>query len=236
MFINFVGCTPSEPIENVEIPPSDRVINFSGMEWIVRKSGETREGPGPNFFSDSSDNVWLDSEGRLHLKITQRGGYWYCAGITAKHSLGYGKYVFYVNSDINELDDNVVAGLFTYLNDQEEIDIEFSKWSDVDGVNTQYVVQPGEVSGNRLKFDIPPGVRPAVHSFDWSNDKIVFQTAYVKSNTDKQILESWTYRGEDIPMEGNEKLKMNLWLYKGLVPKNVSEQEIIIDSVRFMLR
>ena len=105
---------PNEPIT--------RIINFSGYEWIVRTSDDAKQGPGPNLFSDSEDNVWVDNEGRLHLKIVQKGGHWYCAGVTLRLSQGYKKYVFYVASRVDQLDENVVGGLFTYKNDNEEID------------------------------------------------------------------------------------------------------------------
>jgi len=92
---------------------SDRVIKFSCYDWVLRNTKIIRQGPGPNFLSDTQDNVWVDEQGRLHLKIRQRGGIWYCTGITMKNSLSYGKHTFYVNSDITMLDDHVVAGLFS---------------------------------------------------------------------------------------------------------------------------
>ncbi|NEU73400.1 hypothetical protein PI95_012690 [Hassallia byssoidea VB512170] len=45
-----------------------KTINFSGYVWEVRSSGDG--GPGPNHWS--SDNVWVDQDGYLHLKITQQ--------------------------------------------------------------------------------------------------------------------------------------------------------------------
>jgi hypothetical protein len=47
-------------------------ISWSGYEWTVRSSDGAAQGPGPNIFSDSRDNVFVDSKGDLHLRITQR--------------------------------------------------------------------------------------------------------------------------------------------------------------------
>ena len=47
-------------------------IRWSGYEWKVRSTGGAAQGPGPNIFSDSRDNVFVDSKGDLHLWITQR--------------------------------------------------------------------------------------------------------------------------------------------------------------------
>lgn len=71
-----------------------RVITFAGREWLVKDWGATTFGPGPNYFSDSIRNVWVDQSGRLHLKLTKQNGTWYAAEVIAKESLGHGKYSF----------------------------------------------------------------------------------------------------------------------------------------------
>ncbi|OAD23457.1 conserved hypothetical protein, secreted, partial [Candidatus Thiomargarita nelsonii] len=48
---------------------ADRQIVFSDITWQV-KSSVSPVGPGPNYFSE--DNVWLDENDWLHLKITHR--------------------------------------------------------------------------------------------------------------------------------------------------------------------
>ncbi len=212
--------------------PTDRIIKFSGFEWIVRTNKDVKQGPGPNYFSDAEENVWLDKQGKLHLKITQQGGIWYCAGLTARQSLGYGSYTFYINSDLTNLDPNVVAGLFTYLTDSEEIDIEFSKWSDPLNFNAQFAVQPADKSGNKMRFDIPKQSGTTIHVFEWKENYIDFFSGYIK---DELIvpLKTWRYVGLDIPKAKEEKLKINLWLFKGQIPSDLKEQELVIDSVSF---
>ena len=46
-----------------------RTISFAGRKWTV-KTGTGA--PGPNYWSDSSSSVWVDSSG-LHLKIRKVG-------------------------------------------------------------------------------------------------------------------------------------------------------------------
>jgi uncharacterized protein (TIGR02145 family) len=92
-------------------------IHFAGLIWDI-KSGYG--GPGPNYWSDSPQNVWLDDSGQLHLKIRQDendSNKWYCSEIIAQQSYGYGEYRFYVSSNVNNLDSNIVVGLFTYETD-----------------------------------------------------------------------------------------------------------------------
>lgn len=229
----FTNCDKrSTPEENQIITPSERIIKFSGYDWIVRKTKSAKEGPGPNLFSDSEDNVWVDNQGKLHLKITQKGGQWYCSGITLRNSLSYGKYTFFINSDVSKLDDNVVAGLFTYLTDTEEIDIEFSKWSVSDNMNTQFAVQPSGKNGNKVRFDIPSDLGPTTHSFNWQKNKISFESLSQNSAV-SNVLHKWDYMGGDIPSDKEERLKINLWLFRGQMPKTLQEQEIVIDSLKF---
>lgn len=231
----FVNCSSSTDSDtDVPIVPTDRVIQFSGMDWIVRTTRDKKEGPGPNMFSDSEKNVWVDSQGKLHLKVRQESGNWYCSGVIARQSLGYGKYIFYVNSDVSKLDQNVVAGFFTYLNDEEEIDIEFSKWSIPSNQNAQFAVQPSEIVGNKKRFDIAPNSGPTTHYFDWQPDQLLFKSSYTDAKGADQTMHEWTYAGKHVPKAKTERLRMNLWMFRGQMPSDLKEQEIVIDSVRFI--
>lgn len=231
----FINCSRNEDLD-IETPttPTDRVIRFSGMDWNVRNTREKKEGPGPNMFSDSDKNVWVDSQDRLHLKVRQEGGNWYCSGVIAQRSLGYGKYIFYINSDVNKLDQHVVAGFFTYLNDEEEIDIEFSKWSVPTNQNAQYASQPSEIAGNKQRFDMTTNIGATIHFFDWRSNQILFKSSYKDDKGAENTIQEWAYLGKNIPTEKSEKLRMNLWLFRGQIPSDLKEQEIVIDSVRFI--
>lgn len=231
------SCSSEANESDEQVVRTERIIKFSGYEWIVRTSNDDRVGPGPNYFSDSEDNVWVDEDGRLHLKIIQRGGIWYCSGIILKHPLGYGQYVFYLASDVSKLDQHVVGGLFTYLNDEEEIDIEFSRWSDPDNQDSQFAVQPSNRSGNKERYDLNLLTERSTHSFNWQPDRIDFfsrQEHGLTVNEENRIHE-WIYQGSNIPPNrGTERLRINLWLFRGQVPSDAKEQEMIVEKVEFI--
>lgn len=94
--------------------PYSRTLTFAGHNWCV-KAAKSQVGPGPNYFSDSTNNVWLDNMGRLHLKIYRSGSRWYCAEVVSEESFGYGTYRFYIDSPVDKLDPNIIFGLFTRL-------------------------------------------------------------------------------------------------------------------------
>lgn len=235
-FLTLASCSTKEDAN--EVPPTftTRVINFSGYEWIVRTSDEKKEGPGPNLFSDSEENVWIDNEGRLHLKIVQRNGQWYCAGVTLKHSQGHKKYVFYLSSRVDQLDENVVGGLFTYKNDDEEIDIEFSRWSMTTNQNSQFALQPAGKAGNKYRYTMDLNTNRSTHFFDWKVDQIEFGSyqGHTLNPENDAIINAWTYKGSDIPPLNDERLKMNLWLFRGQSPTNAQPAEMIIERVEIL--
>lgn len=222
---------------------TERQIEFSGYSWKV-KSSEYPVGPGPNLFSDSKENVWVDKDGWLHLKITESDGKWCCAEVITEASFGYGKYIFYAASRVDQLDKNVVAGLFTWDDtapqyNYREIDIEFSRWAEEINDNSQYVVQPWCNPGNMHRFNIELNGHYTTHCFDWGSDSIFFQSIYDHHPCplppdDPSVIESWLYTGNDIPPCGKENVRINLWLYNGIPPSDGKEAEIVIKKFEFL--
>jgi len=222
---------------------SGRIISFSGYDWLVKSSSSTFSGtaaPGNNFYSDSSENVWVDGNGWLHLKITNKNDKWYCAEVSLTKPLGYKKYIFQVNSRIDEFHPNVVGGLFTYLDgtdNAEEIDIEFSKWGIVQRpTNAQYAVQPSDSIGNTKNFNLNLTGEATTHQIDWKPGKIDFVSyhGYYPSipSDSTMIISRWNYSGKDVPKNQNGKLHINLWLFhRGEIdPADHPETEMVIKS------
>ena len=209
-----------------------RTITFSGYDWSVKVS-TGRVGPGPNYFSDGTNNVWVDPQGRLHLKITNAKGKWYCAEVVSKPSFGYGTYRWYLDTPVDNLDPNVVLGVFTWSDlpdyNHREIDIEFSRWGSVNNQNAQYVVQPYTNPGNIVRWDEPPGLSQTNHGFNWQSGSIFFQ-----SLNGPNTIQQWTFNGPGIPMPGGENARMNLWLVNGRAPTNRQPVEIIINRFEFV--
>lgn len=210
-----------------------RIITFSGYEWVVESSGDRRIGPGNNLFSASTENVWLDKDGRLHLRITNRGGIWYCSKLTMLHSYGYGKYIFQVDSRVDNFDKNVVGGLFTYRNDTEEIDIEFSRWSIDGNMDSQFAIQPSSKAENKRRYFLNYSLPQSTHWFNWQPEHIDF-LSYRGHATgtpeEKDIIQKWSYTGPDNPPDLDERAKINLWLFRGNPPSNDKETEMIISK------
>lgn len=214
-----------------------RILTFSGYSWLVKSSFDKSVGPGPNYFSDSKENVWFDQNGQLHLKITYTNNRWNCAAVSMLNSYGHGRYLFYVNSRIDNFDKNVVAGLFTYASDTEEIDIEFAKWGISGGTNSQFTVQPASLAGNGKPFNISRSDLQTTHWFNWQSGRIDFASFAGHSTTlpaAAAILQQWSYTGKSIPPDINETVHLNLWLFKGMPPSDLQETEIVISAVKIL--
>jgi len=222
-------------------PPGPRTIVFSGHTWTV-KSSSGQVGPGPNFFSDSASNVWVDAQGRLHLRITKSKGKWQCAEIVSVESFGYGTYRFYLDSAVDSLDPSVVLGLFTWNDvpdyNHRELDIEFSRWGAASNQNAQYVVQPYDVAANIVRFEQPAGVAQSTHSFRWMTGGVAFQSVRGFEATNPaagDVINTWSYSvGSGTPVPGGENARLNLWLFQGRAPTDGREVEIVVNRFQFI--
>lgn len=216
-----------------------RTIHFSGYDWTV-KSSTNRVGPGPNYFSDSADNVEVDGRGRLHLKISRREGRWTCAEIISKRSFGYGTYRFYLDASVDSLDSQVVLGMFTWSNDpaykHREIDIEISRWGKANNKNGQFVVQPSTRPQNIVRYQIPTGLAGSTHIFTWKSESVSFQAIEGQLNTapdSRSIIQQHTFT-QNIPRAGDENARINFWLWAGKGPTDDKDVEVIISKFEFV--
>ena len=224
---------------SVTVNPIETIgtINFSDIRWDVRPGSESPQGPGSNYWSNSTENIWKDGDGQLHLKITYRNGTWYCPEIYTQESFGYGKYYFFVSSRVDELDKNVVGGLFTYLDDNNEIDIEFSKWGQSTADNSQYVVQPYYHAGNTHRFNTQLNGDYSTHCIDWHQNHINFFSLhghYYTPPDSGYIIDEWEYTGVGIPTTSTEKVHLNLWLVDGNPPSDGQSAEMIVKEFKFI--
>lgn len=140
------GCKQSDP-EDVLGRDGD-VVYFSGYTWDV-KHNEYAVGPGPNYFSRFYEDIYIDENGYLHMRIAEHDGKWYSTEIVGRDTLGYGKYTWVMQADLENIPENITVGLFTWDNElffaeaNSEVDIEFSKWGNPDLATTlHYSVQP----------------------------------------------------------------------------------------------
>lgn len=214
-----------------------KFIEFSGMKWIVTNTNSPAA-PGPNFWSN--DNVWVDADGKLHMKLSKNlvTGIWSCAEIATQQTLGLGKYEFFVEGSIHKMDKNVVFGLFQYsgVDMHDEIDIEWSRWGKENQPNLQYSVWP----------------KVGVKASKWTSSKDVdLEGTYIthriiRSASAVQFQSLHGFRTDDLyPFHVDEcsrkkiistqpmPLFLNLWLYKGKAPSKFEELEIVIHKFSF---
>jgi hypothetical protein len=231
-------------------------IHFSDRIWYIRNFTTETIGPGNNYWSaDKTKNVWVDSKGFLHLKLTrdeQNPDKWYCAQVETQDSLGMGTYEFEVEGAIDKLNENVVLGLFSYPDDGskspdgfDEIDIEYSKWGEKDNPdNFNYAVWGDEHKTARKQID-----------FHYVSLRSIYTTQIYIRTGRKVKFESWAgfnshksrlYQSDVMPKTRRLKpagrvmpVMINLWLVKPkdktkpLPPSDGKPVEIIIHSFTF---
>ncbi len=214
-------------------PADARLIDFAGVQWVVKDSDEP-VGPGPNYFSDATESVWVDGDG-LHLKLRQEDGAWYSAEVYTVLPTTYGMHRFYMGGRPDLLDPNVVLGLFLHEDGGEELDIEFSRWSQDDpGFNSQFAVQPWDAPGNLNRFETGLNGDLSTHYLDWQSDAVTFKSFHAHSeepHSDGHLIQEWQRAGAGIPSEDSGlRVHINLWSNASLPPTDLQEVEIIITD------
>lgn len=214
-----------------------RTIEFSGYTWNV-KASEAMVGPGDNYFSAGEDDVWVDTNGYLHLTITFKNNKWYSTEVFSQAPFGYGTYTFTLASPVDQLDKNAVLGLFTWDDSAPEYyyrenDIEFSRWGQDLAENSQFVVQPFDQPGHRHRFDTTLTGTYSTHGFTWDTGKVSFFSYQgYKPNLGAEI-ETWQYAGADVPPAAGGNVRINLWLYNHVPPSDGLNIEVVIKSFEF---
>jgi hypothetical protein len=148
-----------------------------------------------------------------------------------------GTHRFFIISELDTLDKNIVATVFLYRGDQKEIDIEFSKWTEENPEeNAQYVNQPWDVPGNLHRFAISPDITESTHSIDWNSSSIQFQSIRGHSNEPPSVenpLNEWIYSEDNIPDEDDcLRVHIHLWQVAGMPPSDDREVELVVADVQ----
>lgn len=259
--------TPPEAAGDVRVPASlsplaldcreryGRTLSFAGRSWAV-KEAPIPACPGPNRFSDRSEDVFVDAQG-LHLRVALHDGQWWSSEVILLDRLGHGIYAIQTDSRSDILDPNVTFGIFTwdpYGDDDSiptwpsrEIDFEDRRGDDpLDPHNAQMVVQPYAVTGNLRRYTIPDLSSDGrlTRIFDWRADFIDF-VAVLGHHTPNafapgDVIDEWRYlhdpqESQLVPPAGRESLRLNLWLNGGSsAPASGSSVEVVVSDVRFI--
>lgn len=216
------------------------IILFSGYEWEVR-NGEL-SGPGPNQWD--ANNVWLDENGDMHLKVSRADDGWHCAEVTMTRQLGFGTYQFQVIGRVDQLDPNVVLGLFNYPTSDvgpdgtHEIDIEFARWGNPEWNIGNYTVWPAQAGLERVSETFPVELNGTytTHRFTWQSGQIFFQSLHDHTDNDEYLIADWLYQPEEPEKYLSQQamsVHINFWLFQGRAPTDGLETEIVIHSFKF---
>ncbi len=227
-------------------PPQGRngdQLAWANRTWTV-KGGPDLFGPGPNYFSKDIASAYTDEQGHLHLNIREMDGKWQCSEIVSNDVVGYGTYAWEVQSNLVDIPDNTVLGLFTWDNNtfmtqaNSEVDIEFSRWGDPNKVKTLATsVQPvwfGAFNPERThETQLPTEAKTmwTTHEFTWT-DSLITWTSYLGPKSANTIIASWSFDDSNparrkseggvqsnpivIPAPGpTTHARLNLWLFQG---------------------
>lgn len=209
LLIFMFSCHQSDPPKDQIENSSGRIgdsIRFAGLDWRVKVYEDIKWGPGPNFFSGNNEDVFIDNNGYLHMKIVQRDGKWMSTEVVSDKNMSYGRYIFTIEGDFENIPENIVLGLFTWDDNtffeqaNSEVDIEISKWGDKnDSWTLQYGVQPinfGTFYPERRfrpEYELGQLTGVSTHAFTWTADKIVWESFEGNQYGVGKPIGSWTF-------------------------------------------
>lgn len=223
-----------------------RIIEFSGYTWRAKEGG--RYGPGNNYFSESEENIRVDDNGWLHIRVTRRDGQWYCPELAMEKVLGYGDYIFKTLGRVDDLDLNLILGMFIWeyqesyesndvFNGANEFDIEYGRWKNPECKPAQFACQPWHKPGNEHKFDIKLDADDAAIStaFLWHPSGLACRAWRGHSDrpNPSDMIHEWFYGGADVPRNEEPRVHINLWCCDE-PPADGQEHEVIITEFKFV--
>jgi len=216
-----------------------QTVKWSGLEWNLR---DDTGGPGPNTFS--SKNIKVEKDGSLLVAIVKRNNHWTCAELYTTQALGYGTYQFEVESRVDNLDRNVVLGLFSYPtadvgpDGTNEMDIEFARWGNPKYPNGNYTVWPNTPNQNNASSTFEVKLKnggASTHHYTWTPGSVSFESVTGLTGQSSRLISSWTTPAAFAPLVGTQPMPVhiNLWLFNGKAPSNGNPVEIVLKSFTF---
>ena len=216
-------------------------LTWKGHTWNVTSGGMAGVAAG------SPNNVTVDSNGYLHLKITNNGGTWTAAELFTTDKLGFGTYQWQVDGPIDVFDKNVVLGLFPYgpaagigSDGTNEIDIEYSFWGQANGTNGDFTIYPASgstIGETSFKFSLNGGTY-STSRLIWSQNSIqeFLLSDFQPIASTTGLVKSWTYAPSNptvnIPQQALP-LGINLWCFNA-PPSDGKGVEVVIRDLEFV--
>lgn len=235
------GCSAPSPDDAGDNEQALTTFSWKGHTWKVTSGGMAGVAQG------NTNNVTVDANGYLHLKIVNNGGTWTASELFSTDKMGFGTYQWQIDAPIDRLDKNVVLGLFPYgpaagigTDGTNEIDIEYSRWGLANSANGDWTDYPA--SGNTIgelsyTFSLNGGTA-STSRFVWSKSSITssLMSGYQAPSSNAGLIKNWTYAPNNptvnIPQQALP-LGMNLWCF-GAPPSNGQNVEVIIRDFQFI--
>jgi hypothetical protein len=221
------------------------VTSWEGHSWVATNGGMAGVAQG------NPANVFVDSQGFLHLQVVRRNGRYTSAELFSRDLMGFGTYQWWIQGGIDTMDPATVLGLFPYgpqagigQDGENELDIEFSKWGGTlcsGKCNADFTFWPstGNVKIGPAEHDWElslHGTTLTTARLTWTSTSV---TATVMSGlqplgTTKNVLQTWTYRPANpavhIPQRAVP-LGINFWCYEAFPRTN---QSVVIRAFKYV--
>jgi hypothetical protein len=208
-----------------------KTVLFGGYEWQIRQTSSQAGGTPNNF---DSSNAWTDKSGSLHLRIAGSPGHWTSAEVYLSRSLGYGSYRFLLR-DVSHMEPASTLTLSTWdavSTGANEMDIEISRWGEINNRNAQFVIQPYHIPANTIRFQAAPG--EVTFMFRWTPGRAWFRAFHgdVSRWDSKSVIDHAFTSG--VPASGNEAIHMNLYVFNN--PTNPLQRgtEVIVEKFEYL--
>jgi hypothetical protein len=175
----------------------------------------------------------VDKKGYLHLRIAKKGNEWTSTEVILTRSLGYGSYSFVVH-DVSHLEPAAAftISLWDNTGPSREMDIETSRWGELNSKNAQYVIQPYDVPANVVRFAAPGG--KLTYSFLWEPGRASFNTVRglpSRAGSDSVAEHVFT---SGIPSPGQEATHINFYVFDNKKHPLKRESEVIVENFEYL--
>jgi hypothetical protein len=210
------------PISADEIYPTEGHLLWKGINWnIVR---------GP------TENTWIDDQGRLHMVLQKINGDWKDIEFNSPATYRYGKYIWKVYSGSLNYPLGTSVAMYTYTDDNHELDIEIEQYPGYDQ-HLWYTVQPGGVDEHpeNINYSVPSNSpylneRSITYTIDWEPTYVTF-SAVTSSGT---VISSWKYTNSKSVPDVPATIIFGIGKSGGGIPAGNIPQEIIWDSFQYI--
>ncbi len=243
--LTLASCTQDAASEPDQVDNSSAAatssLTWKGLTWNLTNGGMAGIAAG------NSNNIFVDGNGYLHLKIVNTGGTWTASEMFTTTNLGFGTYQWQVEGPVDRMDPSVVLGLFPYgpaagigSDRTNELDQEFAFWGYPDGTNFGWTFYPASgttIGTNNFKFTLNGG-NAVTSRMVWSSTSVTgsLLTGFQPVSSNTGLIKSWTYAptnpSTNIPQVALP-LGMNLWLFEA-PPSSGQNVEIVIRDFTFI--